>query len=136
MKHILFTLYDCDKNLLNDRIYIENVLYQTSVKCGATWLNTVSHQFTPQGVTAVTLLAESHISIHTWPEKQMAVCDIFVCGECDPTVGYEFMIGKFNAAKTVHHEYIRPFDDKPTVTLRKPNYPPPQSNPFSVIITE
>ena len=111
MKHILFTLYDCDRDLLNDRMYIENVLYETANQCGATWLNTVSHQFTPQGVTAVTLLAESHISIHTWPEKQMAVCDIFTCGSADPTVGFEFMTGKFNAGKTVHQEYTRPFDE-------------------------
>ena len=136
MKHILFTLYDCDKDLLNDRMYIENVLYETANQCGATWLNTVSHQFTPQGVTAVTLLAESHISIHTWPEKQMAVCDIFTCGSSDPTVGFEFMTGKFNAGKTVHQEYTRPFDEKPTVTLRKPNYPPSTTGPSTVIITE
>jgi len=136
MKHILFTLYDCDKDLLNDRMYIENVLYETAKQVGATWLNTVSHQFTPQGVTAVTLLAESHISIHTWPEKEMAVCDIFTCGSSDPNVGFDFMTGKFNAGKTVHHEFTRPFDDKPTVTLRKPNYPPSITGPSTVIITE
>ena len=136
MKHILFTLYDCDRDLLNDRMYIENVLYETTIQCGAKWLNTVSHQFTPQGVTAVTLLAESHISIHTWPEKEMAVCDIFTCGSSDPTVGFEFMTGKFNAGKTVHQEYTRPFDEKPTVTLRKPNYPPSTTGPSTVIITE
>ena len=97
MKHILFTLYDCDKDLLNDRMYIENVLYETTIQCGATWLNTVSHQFTPQGVTAVTLLAESHISIHTWPEKGEAAVDIFTCGDCEPKVGCDVIIQQLSA---------------------------------------
>ena len=66
----------------------------------------------------------------------MAVCDIFTCGSSDPTVGFEFMTGKFNAGKTVHQEYTRPFDEKPTVTLRKPNYPPSTTGPSTVIITE
>jgi S-adenosylmethionine decarboxylase len=136
MKHILFTLYDCDPDCLNDRIYIENMLYETSRQCGATFLNTVSHQFDPQGVTAVTLLAESHISIHTWPEKKMAVCDIFTCGKADPTIGFEYMTNSLHAGKTVHHEYTRPFEDKPTVTLRKPVYPPATVGSSSVIITE
>jgi S-adenosylmethionine decarboxylase len=136
MKHLLFTLYDCDPNFLNDRIYIENMLYETSRQCGATFLNTVSHQFEPQGVTAVTLLAESHISIHTWPEKKMAVCDIFTCGDCNPMPGFDCMTSRLHAGKTVHHEYTRPFDDEPTVTLRKPVYPPVTRTDSSVIITE
>ena len=97
MKHILFTLYECDRDLLNDRMYIENVLYETANQCGATWLNTVSHQFTPQGVTAVTLLAESHISIHTWPEKGEAAVDIFTCGDCEPKVGCDVIIQQLSA---------------------------------------
>ena len=111
MKHILFTLYDCDRDLLNDRMYIENVLYETANQCGATWLNTVSHQFTPQGVTAVTLLAESHISIHTWPEKGMAVCDVFTCGDtATPQDGVEYMKEQLKATDIVSHEFIRPLE--------------------------
>jgi S-adenosylmethionine decarboxylase len=136
MKHILFTLYECSPDLLNDRIYIENMLYETSVKCNATFLNTVSHQFQPQGVTAVTLLAESHISIHTWPEKGMAVCDIFTCGNSEPFNGFEYMAEKLHSGKTVHHEYTRPFDEKPHVTLQRPAYPPNTIGSTSVIITK
>lgn len=111
MKHVLFTLYHCDEILLNDRMFIENLLYETSQKCAATFLNTVSHQFEPQGVTAVTLLAESHISIHTWPEKQMAVCDIFTCGDhTNPMDGFWHMHGALKAKSATHREYVRPFD--------------------------
>jgi len=112
MKHVLFTLYRCDENLLNDRMFIENLLYETAVKCGATFLNTVSHQFDPQGVTAVTLLAESHISIHTWPENQMAVCDIFTCGDhTNPMDGFWYMKEKLKSLCATHKEYVRPLTD-------------------------
>ena len=110
MKHVLFTLYQCNVDLLNDRMFIENLLYDTAKKCGATFLNTVSHQFDPQGVTAVTLLAESHISIHTWPEKEIAVCDIFTCGEAIPMVGYDYMKVMLQSKSSTVKEHKRPFD--------------------------
>lgn len=111
MKHILFTLYDCNEQLLNDRMFIENLLYETAGKCGSTFLNTVSHQFEPQGVTAVTLLAESHISIHTWPETKMAVCDIFTCGDhTDPMKGFWYMKENLESKSATHREYVRPFE--------------------------
>lgn len=109
MRHILFTLYDCDPVLLNDRMYIENMLYEAARESHATFLNTVSHQFEPQGVTAVTLLAESHISIHTWPEEGKAVCDIFTCGKADPSFGFVHMVAALKSKRHVHEEYERPF---------------------------
>lgn len=109
MKHVLFTLYDCDSDLLNDRMFIEQLLYETAEVSGATFLNTISHQFEPQGVTAVTLLAESHISIHTWPEEGKAVCDIFTCGNADPMLGFAVMRSRLGAKSSVHKQYDRPF---------------------------
>ena len=67
MKHVLFTLYECDPELLDDEDYIRETLFEATNYMGATFLKTQSHKFSPQGVTAVTLLSESHISIHTWP---------------------------------------------------------------------
>jgi len=109
MKHILFTLYECDVELLDDRMYIENMMFEAATASNATFLNTVSHKFEPQGVTAVTLLAESHISIHTWPEEGMAVCDIFTCGDAEPSLGYNYMVQALKSQRQVHHEYERPF---------------------------
>lgn len=110
MKHILFTLYDCDENLLDDRMFIEQLLFKVATECKATFLNTISHKFEPQGVTAVTLLAESHISIHTWPEKKVAVCDIFTCGEGDPMLGFVLMRTELKAQASTHKNYERPFE--------------------------
>ena len=118
MKHVLFTLYRCDVDLLNDRIFIENILCETANHCGSTVLNTVSHQFEPQGVTAVTLLSESHISIHTWPEKAMAVCDIFTCGDhTDPMKGFDYMKTAFKSWCSSYKVCERLFEDMPVEKL-------------------
>lgn len=136
MKHILFTLKGCDSFLLDDEFFVKTLVYNAAFSCDSTLLALNSHKFEPQGVTCLAMLSESHISIHTWPEKQMAVCDIFTCGDCNPVPGFDYMTNRLHAGKTVHHEYIRPFDEKPTVTLRKPAYPPTTMNSSAVIITE
>lgn len=64
----------------------------------ATLMDEISIEFTPQGITAVCLLSESHLSIHTWPEKKYAAIDIFTCGEhCDPEVACRYLIAAFNS---------------------------------------
>ena len=109
MRHILFTLKDCDKNLLDDESFVRDVIYQASVKCKSTLLALNSHKFDPQGVTCVAMLAESHISIHTWPENGMAVCDVFTCGEHTlPQDGVEYMRSMFDAQNIVSQEFVRP----------------------------
>ncbi len=63
---------------------------EAAALCGATLLDIKLHAFGEnQGVTGVALLAESHISIHTWPENQFAAIDVFMCGDCRPTRAVE-----------------------------------------------
>ena len=109
MKHILFTRKGCNVDLLNDEEFIRDIVYTTSKKCKSTLLSINSHKFDPQGVTCVAMLAESHISIHTWPEKGMAVCDIFTCGEhTKPKKGMEYMQMMFSAKDIVSKSFTRP----------------------------
>ena len=75
MKHILYTLKGCPFELLDDEEFIRMLLYRSTKESKSTLLNLETHKFDPQGVTGFVMLAESHISIHTWPEKGMAVCD-------------------------------------------------------------
>ena len=111
MKHILFTLKGCSAVLLDDESYIRDVIYHTSVQCNSTLLALNSHKFSPQGVTCVAMLAESHISIHTWPELGMAVCDVFTCGEhTDPQKGVEYLYSIMRATDMVCNEFIRPLE--------------------------
>ena len=81
MKHLLFELENCPFSLLDDEVLIEGSLIGASYAAKATLLHHHVHRFEPQGVTGFALLAESHISIHTWPEEFRAVCDVFTCGD-------------------------------------------------------
>ena len=98
MKHILFTLTGCNSSLIDDEDYVRSVPFESCKVAGATWLKTCSHKFDPQGVTGAALLAESHLSIHTWPEKQTAVCDIFSCSDATKASDVLFMQEKFEAS--------------------------------------
>ena len=79
-KHFLLELYRCDFEKLNDESFLRCILNRAAKLANATVLNLISNKFEPQGVTAIALLAESHISIHTWPESNYSAVDIFTCG--------------------------------------------------------
>ena len=80
-KHLLLELYRCDCDKLNDESFLRCTLNKAARLANATVLNLISNKFEPQGVTAIALLAESHISIHTWPESNYSAVDIFTCGQ-------------------------------------------------------
>ena len=80
-KHLLLELYRCDHEKLNDESFLRCTLNRAAKLANATVLNLISNKFEPQGVTAIALLAESHISIHTWPESNYSAVDIFTCGK-------------------------------------------------------
>ena len=80
-KHLLLELYRCDQEKLNDESFLRCSLNRAAKLAKATVLNLISNKFEPQGVTAIALLAESHISIHTWPESNYSAVDIFTCGQ-------------------------------------------------------
>lgn len=114
MKHILFTLKGCPLYKLDDESDIRNCLVNAAVMSQATLLDITSHKFSPLGVTAVALLAESHISIHTWPEKNMAVCDVFTCGNHTmPDSAVRYMYDYLEASDMVASQFIRPLDEDP-----------------------
>lgn len=96
-KHYLLNLYGCPFNLLNDQQFIVTMLTTAAELCQATILNTASHKFDPQGVTAILMLAESHISIHSWPEEGKAAVDVYTCSNIDPYVGCRYIIEKIGA---------------------------------------
>lgn len=81
--HLLIDLWGAT-NLDNLEI-VEKALTTSAEVAGATLLHAHLHHFSPNGgISGVLVLAESHISIHTWPEKGYAALDVFMCGECDP----------------------------------------------------
>ena len=99
-KHCLRELHGCPKDLRDDPTFVQDTLRKASEASRATILQVVAHRFEPQGVTALGLLSESHISIHTWPENSYAAADIFTCGEnCDPEKACEYLREAFECAR-------------------------------------
>ncbi len=88
-------------DLLNDCELLEQYLLNAAEKCGATVITSQIHRFEPQGISAFVLLAESHISIHTYPEKGFAGIDCYTCGEeVDPTKAVRFLIERLKPSQT------------------------------------
>lgn len=92
---------------LDDQERIETAMKDCVTACGATLLHIHTHRFTPQGVSGVAVLAESHISVHTWPEIGYGAFDVFMCGEAEPRRAVEVLRKAFNAGDVVVKEFLR-----------------------------
>ena len=90
MKHVLFDLKEClITSPLDDEEYVKDTLIEAAKIGKLEVLKVDTHKFEPHGVTGYALLAESHISIHTWPEDNVARCDLF---SCNPSTDYKSVI--------------------------------------------
>lgn len=97
--HLLVDLWGASR--LDDPQHIDAALREAALTAGATILHSHFHHFTPNGgVSGVVVLAESHISIHTWPERDFAAVDIFMCGACDPHTAVPVLEAAFTPART------------------------------------
>lgn len=99
-KHFLIDLRDCDPEIIKSVDPTREIVMRAARECGATILDDHFHQFQPMGVSGVVLIAESHISVHTWPENGFAAADIFTCGEMNPQVAIDIMREGFHAKET------------------------------------
>ena len=91
-KQILAEYYNCDRELLNSTALIEKYMNNAALEAGATIVTSAFHTFNPFGVSGVIVIAESHLSIHTWPEYGYAAVDIFTCGDIvDPWKAFDFL---------------------------------------------
>ncbi len=82
--HYLLELRGCDPTVINDLPEVRRILIEAAKQAKATVLDARFHQFSPQGVSGVVVVGESHLSIHTWPEYEYASADIYTCGHTDP----------------------------------------------------
>jgi len=97
-KHLLLELKDCDRGALDDLSFLRSTLLRAAEDCGATVLGESFHPFSPQGVSGVVIIAESHLSIHTWPEYGYAAVDIFTCGDSvEPERAVAVLVEKLGA---------------------------------------
>lgn len=115
-RHCILEIYGCASELLNDAAYVDRSIREAAIAAGATLLNQVCHEFEPHGVTALALLAESHISIHTWPENGYAAVDVFTCGDhTQPEVACHHLIQAFKAEHHSLHSIVR----RPPAAIRE-----------------
>jgi len=97
-RHLLLELKDCNSEVLNDLEFLKSSLTETAVQIGATVIGDSFHRFSPQGVSGVVIISESHLFIHTWPEYGYAAVDVFTCGETvDPTLAVKLLVEKLGS---------------------------------------
>ena len=107
-RHFLLELKDCDRDLLNDLDKLKRLLKDAATECGAEILGDSFHRFSPQGVSGVVIIAESHLFIHTWPEHGYAAVDIFTCGtRVKPEIALQILINKLGSKNQVVIEMQR-----------------------------
>jgi S-adenosylmethionine decarboxylase len=91
-RHLIIEYADCDRSILNNRDLLEEYLNEAVRRSGATIVRSVFHRYNPQGVSGVVVIAESHFSIHTWPEYGYAAVDFFTCGSSvDPYKAHDYL---------------------------------------------
>lgn len=104
--HLIVDLWGADR--IDDLAYVEDTLRECVEAAEATLLHIHLHHFTPNdGISGVAVLAESHISIHSWPETGYAALDIFMCGEAKPHRAVEVLRRRFNPSQVVVEEVRR-----------------------------
>ncbi len=91
-RHLIAEYSDCTPGLLDDIAFIERSLLEAVRRSGATIVDSIFHRYAPQGVSGVVVIAESHMSIHTWPEYNYAAVDFFTCGQTvDPYLANDYL---------------------------------------------
>jgi S-adenosylmethionine decarboxylase len=104
--HLIVDLWG--STLLDDLNLMENALRKAVEVAQATLLHIHLHHFTPNGgISGVAVLAESHISVHTWPERHFAAFDIFMCGDSQPELAVEVLRSHFLPESVHVHEFLR-----------------------------
>jgi S-adenosylmethionine decarboxylase len=91
-------LRECNPEILKDLQRVKNALVSAAKEAKATIVDISFHEFNPFGISGMVVIAESHLSIHTWPEYSYAAVDIFTCGDIiKPEVAASFLIEQFES---------------------------------------
>ena len=106
--HIVCELSGCDSEALTDVDAVHTMMIQAARAARATIMESAFHRFEPQGVSGTVILAESHLSIHTWPEKGYAAMDFYTCGDhTDPWLACQHAAHVLGAKNMLTTEFKR-----------------------------
>jgi S-adenosylmethionine decarboxylase len=107
-RHILCEAYGCDPKVLNDVKQVERIMVEAALHAGAEVREVAFHMFSPQGVSGVVIISESHLAIHTWPEFGYAAIDVFTCGTAvNPWDACDYLLENFMAKQSTTNEIRR-----------------------------
>lgn len=107
-RHLIVEMFECDPKALDSLDTVKSALIEASVASNSTVVGFDFYRFKPHGVSGYVLIAESHISIHTWPEYGYAAVDVFTCGEhTNPWKGLQVLKERFKAKKVTIVEITR-----------------------------
>ncbi len=104
--HLVVDFYGCSEQRLDDLEGLKRVLYEAAHAIGATTIGDHFHQFSPHGVTGVVVIAESHISVHTWVEEGYAAVDLFMCNSKLTAERVEFAVNLIGSFLQASHSTI------------------------------
>jgi len=97
-RHVLAEVHGCRFEILNDIKKVQDIMVNAALEAGAEIRELVFHKFSPQGVSGVVVISESHLAIHTWPELGYAAVDVFTCGEkVNPWDACNYLAERFGA---------------------------------------
>lgn len=107
-RHVLAEVYGCRTPVIDSVQSVQEIMVNAALAAGAEIREVAFHKFSPQGVSGVVVISESHLAVHTWPEYGYAAVDVFTCGErVDPWAAVEYIIRAFGAAKYTATEMKR-----------------------------
>jgi len=107
-RHVAVDTWGVNFDLINNAEWLQAQMIDAAEACGATVLSVQAKQFEPQGATVLVLLSESHLSIHTYPERGFAALDCYTCGDTvDPQVAIDHMISVLNPERVFAKKLIR-----------------------------
>ncbi|CAH1001289.1 S-adenosylmethionine decarboxylase proenzyme [Neolewinella maritima] len=105
--HVLLELYGCPEDRLRLPDDSERILLVAAAAMGATVIEARFHAFSPHGVSGVVVIAESHLTVHTWPEHGYAAVDVFSCGDLDLSAGLEVLEQEYGASRVYAERVLR-----------------------------
>ncbi|MGM1050136.1 S-adenosylmethionine decarboxylase [Paenibacillus uliginis N3/975] len=107
-RHVAVDTWGVDFELLNSAEFLQAQMVEAAEACGATVMSVQSKQFEPQGATVLVLLSESHLSIHTYPERGFAAIDCYTCGETvDPQLAIDYLVSVLKPEKCFAKKLVR-----------------------------
>lgn len=118
-RHLIAEYADCDRNILDNIDKLQQAMEEAVRRSGATIVKTVFHRYNPHGVSGVVVIAESHFSIHTWPEYGYAAIDFFTCGDqVDSSSAVDYMKETLSAKSVSVKDLKRGIPSDSEETLR------------------